>query len=73
ALQDAAARTLGPQGADPRLGDAQRRIVEAFIRRADAAADESGAVAGSVDMAAYGAWLEAERGLPGMAGPARRP
>ena len=73
ALQDAATRTIGPQGADARLGDAQRRIVEAFIRRADAADGGPGSVAGVVDMAAYGAWLEAERGLPGMAAPARQP
>ncbi|MHA3904518.1 phospholipase effector Tle1 domain-containing protein [Castellaniella sp. WN] len=73
ALQDAAARTIGPQGADARLGDAQRRIVEAFIRRTDGADGGSGSVAGSVDMAAYGAWLETERGLPGMAAPAQRP
>jgi RHS repeat-associated protein len=73
ALQDAATRTIGPQGADARLGDAQRRIVEAFIRRADGADGGPGSVAGVVDMAAYGAWLEAERGLPGMAAPARRP
>lgn len=73
ALQDAAARTIGPQGADARLGDAQRRIVEAFIRRADGADGGPESVAGVVDMAAYGAWLEAELGLPAMAAPARRP
>ncbi|MGB6218723.1 MAG: DUF2235 domain-containing protein [Castellaniella sp.] len=73
ALQDAATQAIGPQGADPRLGDAQRRIVEAFIRRADAAGGGSGSVAGTVDMGAYGAWLETERGLPGMAAPARQP
>ncbi|CAM3637477.1 DUF6531 domain-containing protein [Castellaniella denitrificans] len=72
-LQDAATRPIGPQGADPRLGDAQRRIVEAFIRRADVPDGSPGSVAGTVDMAAYGAWLEAERGLPGMAAAARRP
>lgn len=72
-LQDAAARTIGPQGADARLGDTQRRIVEAFIRRADTVDGDRGSVAGSVDMAAYGAWLEAELGLPGMAAPARQP
>ncbi|MGA0582301.1 MAG: phospholipase effector Tle1 domain-containing protein [Castellaniella sp.] len=72
-LQDAATRTIGPQGADARLGDAQRRIVEAFIRRADTVDGGRGAVAGIVDMAAYGAWLEAELGLPGMTAPARQP
>ena len=73
ALQDAAARTIGPQGADARLGDTQRRIVEASIRRADTVDGDRGSVAGRVDMAAYGAWLEAELGLPGMAAPARQP
>ena len=73
ALQDAAARTIGPQGADARLGDTQRRIVEAFIRRADTVDGDRGSVAGRVDMAAYGAWLEAELGLSGMAAPARQP
>jgi len=72
-LQDAPLRTLGPQGGGPRLGDAQRRIMEAFIRRADSAAGGPDAVAGTVDMAAYGAWLETTYGLPGMAGPARQP
>lgn len=65
-LQDAATQTIGPQGADPRLGDAQRRIVEAFIRRADGADGNPGSVAGTVNMTAYGAWLEAELGLPMM-------
>ncbi len=65
-LQDAATRTIGPQGSDTRLGDAQRRIVEAFIRRAGTMDGDQGSVAGIVDMAAYGAWLEAELGLPGM-------
>ncbi|MFV0282824.1 MAG: DUF6531 domain-containing protein [Castellaniella sp.] len=73
ALQNAAAQTIGPQGEDPRLGDAPRRIVEAFIRRADSARDDSGTVVGTVDMAAYGAWLEITRGLPGMDASARQP
>jgi len=73
ALQDATARTIGLQGADARLGDEQRRIVEAFIRRADGTGGDPASVAGHVDMATYGAWLETALGLPGMAPPARRP
>ncbi|MGB3704047.1 MAG: DUF6531 domain-containing protein [Castellaniella sp.] len=69
ALQGVDTQAIGPQGADTRLGDAQRRIVEAFIRRADAADEGSGTIAGTVDMTTYGAWLKAERGLPGMSAP----
>src|SRR5690606_8318533 len=68
-LQDATAPHTGLQGADPHLGEALRQRVEAFIRRADAA----GVIAGTVDMQGYGAWLETERGLPGLDAAARQP
>lgn len=72
-LQDPMTRSLGPQGADARLGKAQRQAVEAFIRRMEAGQGLPENVVGEVDMQAYGAWLETELGLPGMSGPSRQP
>jgi len=72
-IQDAQTRPLGPQGGDSRLGDSQRAVFEAFIRRTAGWEWSAGEVAGAVDMRGYGAWLESQLGLPGMAGPPRQP
>ncbi|MGB6008298.1 phospholipase effector Tle1 domain-containing protein [Castellaniella sp.] len=65
-LQDASTRSRGPQGADARLGAAQRQAFEAFIQRISLWELNAGAIVGQVDMQGYGAWLEAQLGLPGM-------
>lgn len=72
-LQDAGTRPLGPQGADARLGNAQRALFESFIQRMAGWELRSGSVVGTVDMQGYGAWLESQLGLSGMAGPPRQP
>lgn len=72
-IQDAQTRPLGPQGADSRLGAAQRAVFEAFIQRTAGWEWSAGEVAGAVDMRGYGAWLESQLGLPGMADPPRQP
>lgn len=72
-LQDAGTRRLSPQGADARLGAAQRALFETFIRRVSGWELQSGSVVGTVDMQGYGAWLEAQLGLPGMTAAPRQP
>lgn len=63
-LQDAGTQSLGPQGADPRLGAAQRQMFETFIQRLSHWELNAGNVVGQVDMQGYGAWLESQLGLP---------
>ncbi|MGB6243060.1 MAG: DUF2235 domain-containing protein [Castellaniella sp.] len=65
-LQDSDTRSLGPQGADPRIGAVQRQAFETFIQRISHWELNAGHVVGQVDMQGYGAWLETQLGLPGM-------
>jgi len=62
-IQDSATRSLGLQGTDPVLGQAQRQLFEAFIERIDQSG-QAGNVVGQVDMQAYARWLQAQWGLP---------
>ncbi|MFT0532177.1 phospholipase effector Tle1 domain-containing protein [Castellaniella hirudinis] len=60
-LQDAQTRSLGPQGADARLGAGQRALFETFIQRLGHWELNAGSVVGRVDMTGYDAWLATQR------------
>lgn len=63
-IQDANTNNIGPQGASPTIGDAQRQVFEHFIDRVNQYPELK--VTGIVNMHEYNLWLQHSLGMPSM-------